>query len=170
MLLLCRDLRHVRGHEGQIYAFNYSSPQCKCCLQGLAEEAKRGLARCLGHTFRMSLSDKVPGVYLASVSLLKMLAGARILTARECSAAVADTAPLLIEKVCTPQVFALRRKQDFWRSPLWHTAQSPWQGLCVQTGGREQCEGPGCGCRGASAPGREQGRRPQLSGGPVCEA
>ncbi len=52
----------------------------------------------------MSLSDKVPGVYLASVSLLKMLAGSRILTARECSAAVADTAPLLIEKVCNPQI------------------------------------------------------------------
>ena len=69
-------------------------------MQGLAEEAKRDLARCLGHTFRMSLSDKVPGVYLASVSLLRMLAGSRILTARECSAVVADTAPLLIEKVC----------------------------------------------------------------------
>ena len=55
----------------------------------------------------MSLSDKVPGVYLASVSLLKMLAGSRILTARECSAAVADTAPLLIEKVCTPQNWPL---------------------------------------------------------------
>ena len=86
-------------------------------MQGLAEEAKRGLARCLGHTFRMSLSDKVPGVYLASVSLLKMLSGSRILTARECSAAVADTAPQLIEKVGTPQIRP-RPNPDLWRSSL----------------------------------------------------
>ena len=94
---------------------------------------------------------------------------------------------------CAPLRSAPRPEQDLWRPSLLsgilsrqsqsgpscraaqqdacgHMVQSPWQGVGVLTGGREQCEGPGCGCGGAAAPGREQGRRPQLSGGPVCEA
>ena len=47
----------------------------------------------------MALSDKVPGVYLASVGLLKMLAGSGILPAKECAAMVAGTTPALIDKV-----------------------------------------------------------------------
>ena len=68
-------------------------------LQEVTKEAKRDLARCLGGTFSMALSDKVPGVYMASVSLLKMLAASSVLPARECSAMVAGTTPALIEKV-----------------------------------------------------------------------
>ena len=68
-------------------------------MQELTKEAKRDLARCLGPTFGMALSDKVPGVYLASVSLLKTLAGSSILPAKECAAMVAGTTPALIEKV-----------------------------------------------------------------------
>lgn len=68
-------------------------------LQELSKEFKQDLARCLGPTFRLSLSDKVPGVYMAGVSLLKMLAGSSILPTRECSAIVAETTPALIEKV-----------------------------------------------------------------------
>ena len=65
----------------------------------MPKEAKRDLARCLGPTFCMALSDKVPGVYMASVSLLKMLAASGVIPARECSAMVAGTTPVLIEKV-----------------------------------------------------------------------
>ncbi len=72
-------------------------------LQELTKEAKRDLARCLGPTFSMALMDKVPGVYLASVSLLKMLAASSILPAKECSAMVAGTTPALIEKVSAHQ-------------------------------------------------------------------
>ena len=72
-------------------------------MQDLSKEESRALARCLGPTIRMALSDKVPGVYLASVSLLKMLAGSGILPAKECSAVVADTTPALIEKVLHPK-------------------------------------------------------------------
>lgn len=68
-------------------------------LQELPQEAKRDLARCLKPTVSMALMDKVPGVYLASVNLLKMLAASSILPARECSATVAGTTPALIEKV-----------------------------------------------------------------------
>ncbi|CAL5219862.1 g1780 [Coccomyxa viridis] len=64
----------------------------------LTKQAKQDLARCLGPTFSMTLMDKVPGVYLASVSLLKMLAASSILPAKECSAMVAGTTPALIEK------------------------------------------------------------------------
>lgn len=72
-------------------------------MQDLSKEEGRALARCLGPTVRMALSDKVPGVYMASVSLLKMLAGSSILPAKECSAVVADTTPALIEKVLYPK-------------------------------------------------------------------
>jgi len=72
-------------------------------VQDLSKEESRALARCLGPAVRMALSDKVPGVYMASVSLLKMLAGSRILPAKECSAVVADTTPALIEKVLHPK-------------------------------------------------------------------
>ena len=71
-------------------------------MQDLSKEESRALARCLGPAVRMALSDKVPGVYMASVSLLKMLAGSGILPAKECSAVAADTTPALIEKVLHP--------------------------------------------------------------------
>jgi hypothetical protein len=76
-------------------------------MQELSEEAKRDLARCLGPTFRLFLSDKVPGVYMAGVSLLKMMAGSGILPARECSAFVAEITPALIDKVTPIRLLSL---------------------------------------------------------------
>ena len=67
--------------------------------QELAPDAKRELARSLAHSLRISLTDKVPGVYMAGLSLLRAVTNPGVVAPRECASLVADLAPLLIDKV-----------------------------------------------------------------------
>ncbi|BDA42164.1 Centrosomal protein of 104 kDa [Coccomyxa sp. Obi] len=66
--------------------------------QELASDAKRDLARSLGPAFRLALTDKVPGVYLAGLSLLRAVTQPGVVAPRECASLASDLAPLLIEK------------------------------------------------------------------------
>lgn len=67
--------------------------------QTMAPELKRDLARSMSHMLRLALTDKVPGVYMAGVSLIRTIAGEGVLVSRDCAALVADVTPVLIEKV-----------------------------------------------------------------------
>ncbi|EIE20654.1 hypothetical protein COCSUDRAFT_30401 [Coccomyxa subellipsoidea C-169] len=66
--------------------------------QDLAPDAKRELARSLAHSLRIALTDKVPGVYMAGLSLLRAVTNPGVMAPRECASLVADLAPLLIDK------------------------------------------------------------------------
>lgn len=57
------------------------------------------MARSLGPVFRLALTDKVPGVYLAGLTLLRAVTQPGVIAPRECASLAADLAPLLIEKV-----------------------------------------------------------------------
>ncbi len=80
--------------------------------QELASDTRRDLARSLGPAFRLALTDKVPGVYLAGLSLLRASTQPGVVAPRECANLAADLAPLLIEKVLpdlTHRLFFLQR-------------------------------------------------------------
>lgn len=67
--------------------------------QDLAPDAKRELARSLAHTLRLALTDKVPGVYMAGLSLIRAVTNPGVVAPRECASLVGDLTPLLIDKV-----------------------------------------------------------------------
>jgi len=70
--------------------------------QELSGDARRELARSLAHTLRLALIDKVPGVYMAGLSLLRAVTTPGVVSPRDCASLVADLAPLLIDKVLIP--------------------------------------------------------------------
>ncbi|KAK9901713.1 hypothetical protein WJX75_009833 [Coccomyxa subellipsoidea] len=66
--------------------------------QDLAPDAKRELARSLAHTLRLALTDKVPGVYMAGLSLIRAVTNSGVVAPRESASLVGDLTPLLIDK------------------------------------------------------------------------
>jgi hypothetical protein len=70
-----------------------------CGVQSPALQSKKDLAGCMPRVLRLVLMDKVPGVYMAGLNVIKVIAGDRILPPRECASLVADVAPVLIDKV-----------------------------------------------------------------------
>lgn len=82
--------------------FNCERAEALLSTQELSSDARRELARSLAHTLRLALVDKVPGVYMAGLSLLRAVTCPGVVAPRDCASLVADLAPLLIDKVLDP--------------------------------------------------------------------